>query len=89
MSEGTIVNLGREAVLTVLAVAAPMLLSGLLVGLLISLFQATTQIQDQTLAFIPKIVAVLLAVVIFGAWMLRTMMEYTTRLFGAIPHLLH
>lgn len=88
MTDGEIISLGREAVLTVLLVASPMLISGLVVGLLVSLFQATTQIQEQTLAFIPKIVAVLLAIVIFGAWMLRTMVEFTARLIEAMPRLI-
>lgn len=88
MSDGTIINIGRDAVLTVLMVASPMLISGLVVGLLVSLFQATTQIQEQTLAFIPKIVAVLLAAVIFGAWMLRTLVEFTTRLITAMPDMI-
>jgi len=85
MSEGAIVSLGRDAVLTVLLVAAPMLLAGLGVGLLVSLFQATTQIQEQTLTFIPKIVAVLVALVVFGAWMLRTLVEFTMRVFSSMP----
>jgi len=89
MSEGTIINIGRDAVLTVLLVASPMLLSGLVVGLLVSLFQATTQIQEQTLVFIPKIVAVLLAAIIFGAWMLRTMVEFATRLITSMPDMIH
>lgn len=88
MSEGAIVSLGRDAVLTVLLVAGPMLLAGLGVGLLVSLFQATTQIQEQTLTFIPKIVAVLVALVVFGAWMLRTLVEFTMRVFSAMPQVI-
>lgn len=88
MSEGAIVSLGRDAVLTVLLVAGPLLLAGLGVGLLVSLFQATTQIQEQTLTFIPKIVAVLVALVVFGAWMLRTLVEFTMRVFSAMPQVI-
>ena len=69
MTDATVVSLAREAVLTILLVAGPALLIGMLVGLLVSIFQATTQIQEQTLTFIPKIVAVLVSIVIFGPWM--------------------
>lgn len=82
MSDATVVTLGREALLTVLLVAGPMLGLGLLVGLLVSIFQATTQIQEQTLTFIPKILAVLGAALLFGPWMLRVMTEFATRLLG-------
>lgn len=85
MTEATIVQLARDALLTVLWVAAPILGMGLAVGLLVSIFQATTQIQEQTLSFIPKIVAVLGAIVVFGPWMLRVMMEFATRLLTDMP----
>lgn len=81
MTQTMVIHIGREAVTTVLLVAGPMLLLALGVGLLVSLFQATTQIQEQTLAFIPKIVAVLLAAVIFGPWMLRILIEFTQELY--------
>jgi len=76
MSEVEIVALGKEAVKTVLLVCAPALGLGLLVGLLVSIFQATTQIQEQTLTFIPKIIAVLISLIIFGPWMLRVLVEF-------------
>lgn len=82
MSDATVVDLGREALVTVLLVAGPMLGLGLLVGLLVSVLQATTQIQEQTLTFIPKILAVLGAAILFGPWMLRVMTEFATRLLG-------
>lgn len=82
MSDATIVGLGRDALMTVLLVAGPMLGLGLLVGLLVSIFQATTQIQEQTLTFIPKILAVLGAAVVFGPWMLRVMTEFGERLLS-------
>lgn len=84
MTEGMVIHIGREAVTTVLLVAGPMLILALGVGLLVSLFQATTQIQEQTLAFIPKIVAVLLAAIIFGPWMLRVLIEFTQGLFQSM-----
>ncbi|NWL86401.1 MULTISPECIES: flagellar biosynthesis protein FliQ [unclassified Paenibacillus] len=77
MSSEFIIGLAGQAVYTVLKVSAPMLLIGLLVGLIVSIFQATTQIQEQTLAFIPKIVAVLISLLIFGPWILSTLVDFT------------
>ncbi len=85
MTDGAVVNIAREAVLTILLVAGPALGIGMLVGLLVSIFQATTQIQEQTLTFIPKIVAVLVSVVIFGPWMLRHLVEFAQRLLANLP----
>lgn len=70
----------------VLIISAPMLGLGLLVGLAVSVFQATTSIQEQTLAFIPKIVAVFVARLIFGPWMLRLMVEYVTNVLVNLPY---
>ncbi len=70
----------------VLLISAPMLGLGLLVGLAVSVFQATTSIQEQTLAFIPKIVAVFVAILIFGPWMLRLMVEYVTNVLVNLPY---
>jgi flagellar biosynthetic protein FliQ len=72
-----VIRLASEAVYTVLKASAPMLVLALVVGLVISIFQATTQIQEQTLAFVPKIVAVLLAFLIFGPWILTTLVDFT------------
>jgi flagellar biosynthesis protein FliQ len=77
MSGDFIIGLASQAVFTVLKAAAPMLVAGLLVGLLVSIFQATTQIQEQTLAFVPKIAAVLIALLIFGPWILSTLVDFT------------
>ncbi|GIO53181.1 flagellar biosynthesis protein FliQ [Paenibacillus cellulositrophicus] len=77
MNSEFIIGLAGQAVYTVLKVSAPMLLLGLIVGLVISIFQATTQIQEQTLAFVPKIVAVLLAILFFGPWILTTLVDFT------------
>ena len=82
MTETQVIALGRDALLTVLYVAGPMIGLGLVVGLLVSIFQATTQIQEQTLSFVPKIVAVLVAGVLFGPWMLRLLMDFTERLIA-------
>ncbi|SJZ64465.1 flagellar biosynthesis protein FliQ [Selenihalanaerobacter shriftii] len=85
MSEALVIELGRKSLLKVLMVTAPMLGLGLLTGLAVSIFQATTQIQEQTLAFIPKIIAVLGAMIIFGPWMLTTLLDYVHNLFINIP----
>ncbi len=85
MTDATVVSLAREAVLTILLVAGPALLIGMLVGLLVGFFQATTQIQEQTLTFIPKIVAVLVSIVIFGPWMLRHLVDFADRLLSNLP----
>ncbi|MCK9525358.1 MAG: flagellar biosynthesis protein FliQ [Limnochordia bacterium] len=85
MTDATVVSLARDAVLTILLVAGPALLIGMLVGLLVSIFQATTQIQEQTLTFIPKIVAVLVSIVIFGPWMLRHLVGFAERLLANLP----
>ena len=71
-----------------LALAAPLLLASLAVGVLVGLFQAATQINEQTLSFIPKLLALTAVVVIAGPWMLQTLTEYTRRLFESIPGLI-
>lgn len=88
MTELTIVKLAREALVTVLLVAGPILGLSLLVGLLVSIFQATTQLQEQTLAFVPKILTVLGATVILGPWMLRVMIDFTSRLLSNMNQLI-
>ncbi|MBQ1867383.1 MULTISPECIES: flagellar biosynthesis protein FliQ [Selenomonas] len=85
MSGDLVVQLGQEALFIVMLVSAPMLGLGLIVGLLVSVFQATTSIQEQTLAFIPKIIAVFVAILVFGPWMLRIMVEYLTNVLVNLP----
>ena len=85
MTDATVVGIARDAILTILLVAGPALLIGMLVGLIVSIFQATTQIQEQTLTFIPKIVAVLVSIVIFGPWMLRHLVDFAERLLANLP----
>lgn len=85
MSGDLVIQIGQEALWIVLLVSAPMLGLGLAVGLLVSVFQATTSIQEQTLAFIPKIIAVFVAILIFGPWMLRIMVEYVSNVFINLP----
>ena len=87
MSIGFAINLIRGGALQALMIAAPLLLVGLLVGLIISIFQATTSIQEQTLTFVPKIAAILGALILFGPWIIVSMVQFTLRLFGRIPGL--
>ncbi len=88
MSPETVLTLGREALLLTLSLAAPLLLTSLAVGVLVGLFQAATQINEMTLSFIPKLMAMAAVVVIAGPWMLQTLSEYTRRLFESIPGLI-
>jgi flagellar biosynthetic protein FliQ len=85
MNIGEAVNLLRGGVVQTLLIAAPLLLIAMLVGLIISIFQATTSIQEQTLTFVPKIAAILGALILFGPWILASMVQFTVRLFGRIP----
>ncbi|MBP2642434.1 MAG: flagellar biosynthetic protein FliQ [Firmicutes bacterium] len=89
MSSDLALQIGRDALLMVMLISAPMLGLGLLVGILVSIFQATTQIQEQTLSFIPKIIAVFAAMVFFGPWMLSLLVSYTKDLFMMIPQMIH
>ncbi|MBR3622594.1 MAG: flagellar biosynthesis protein FliQ [Selenomonadaceae bacterium] len=85
MSGDVVIQLAQNALMIVLLISAPMLGLGLMVGLMVSVFQATTSIQEQTLAFIPKIIAVFVAILIFGPWMLRIMVGYVTEVFRNLP----
>jgi flagellar biosynthetic protein FliQ len=81
MNDVIIINLAREAVRTALFVAAPALIVSMIVGLSISIFQVVTSLQDQTVAFVPKVVAVMVVVVVSFPWMMRVMLAFTTRMF--------
>lgn len=87
MYENLILGIANEAILTILLVSAPILGAALLTGLIISILQATTQLQEMTLVFVPKIVVVLLVIVIFGPWMLNIVTGFTYNLFAALPDL--
>ena len=88
MSQGEVLTIMQQAIYTILKVGAPLMITALVVGLLISIFQAMTQINEQTLVFVPKILAVLLALVLFGSWMMTTLIEFTVKLFDSLPTLL-
>ncbi len=85
MDVGLALDLGREALILVLIVAGPVLVIGLVVGLLIAVFQAMTQLHEQTLTFVPKIAAMVLMAMFLGPWLVTRMLEYATDLFGQPP----
>jgi flagellar biosynthetic protein FliQ len=87
MTQDTVVHLALQALMVTLKVAGPVLLAGLVVGLLVSIFQAITQIQELTLAFIPKIIAVGVVIAFAGPWMLDQMLTWTHDIFASIPHI--
>lgn len=82
MTSEFVISMAEKGVYTVLIIAGPLLVIALGIGLAVSIFQATTQIQEQTLAFIPKIVGVLVALIVFGPWMLSQMLTYATEIFS-------
>ena len=81
MNADVVIDIAEQGVYVVLIVCGPLLLIALAVGLIVSIFQATTQIQEQTLAFVPKIVAVLLGLIFLGPWMLSHLMSYMSGIF--------
>ena len=85
MTPDMVLEIGRKAMETTLLVSAPMLLFSMVIGLLISIFQAVTQINEMTLTFVPKIIAVFLAILLFFPWMLQLIVGFTVTLFTNIP----
>ena len=89
MTQETVLQIGRSALEMCLILSGPVLLFGLVAGLIVAVFQALTQIHEMTLTFIPKIGATILALVLFGPWMLQKMLNYTIALFESVPGLVH
>ena len=87
MTPESVMTLGRQAMEITLMVAAPMLLVALIIGLIVSIFQAATQINEATLSFIPKLVGIFVAIVVAGPWMLSVMLDYMRQVFTGIPNL--
>jgi flagellar biosynthetic protein FliQ len=87
MNQDTVINLSAQAMSLAFKVAGPLLLGAMVVGLLVSIFQAVTQIQEQSLTLIPKIAAIAVIAVLLGPWMLDQLVAYTTNLYTAIPSL--
>ena len=88
MTPESVMTMGRQAMEITLLIAAPMLLTALLIGLLVSIFQAATQINEQTLSFIPKLIGVFIALVLAGPWMITVMTDYMRNLFSGIPQMI-
>lgn len=86
--EQLILDIMRDALMMIIKASLPILLTGLVVGLVISIFQTATSIQEQTLAFVPKIIAVFMAIIIFGSWIMHQLIDYTTVLFSSFNSLL-
>lgn len=82
MTEGQVLDIAREAIYTIIICAAPMLIISLVVGLIVSIFQTVTSIQEQTLTFVPKIIAVFVGMMIFGSWILTNLSEFMTSLWS-------
>ena len=89
MSTGVIIDIAREVIWTVVKVTMPLLLVSLIIGLIISIFQTVTSIQEQTLTFVPKIIAIFLALILLGSWMMNTMVEYTVQLWSSFSQYVH
>lgn len=88
MNQDVVLEIAKNALMTIAMVSAPTLLTGLIVGVVVSLFQAVTQINEATLSFIPKLMAVCLVLLLTGHWMLSTLVQYTTNLYESIPYLI-
>ena len=88
MNSQAVLTLVQQALFVTALVAAPLLLTALIVGLVVSIFQAATQINEMTLSFIPKLVAMFAVLVFAGPWILATLVDYVQRLFGSIPQLI-
>lgn len=88
MTPTTVIDLGRQALELTLMISAPMFIAALVTGLIVSIFQAATQINEQTLSFVPKLIATFIALVVAGPWMITMMTDFIRRLFESIPTLI-
>lgn len=88
MTPSTIIDIGRQAIEVTLMMSAPLFLAALVTGLLVSVFQAATQINEMTLSFVPKLLAIFIVMVLAGPWMITLITDFTRRLFESIPGLI-
>ncbi|MEY2700575.1 MAG: hypothetical protein RIQ52_1330 [Pseudomonadota bacterium] len=88
MSPDTVIHLGQQAMTVIVQLSAPMLLASLLVGLVVAIFQAATQINEATLTFVPKLLVIALIILLAGPWMLQSIISYTQNLIRSIPGLI-
>ncbi len=86
--EQVVLDIMRDALMMIIKTSLPILLTGLVIGLIVSIFQTATSIQEQTLAFVPKIIAVFLAIILFGSWIMNMLSAYTIKLYGSFNSLL-
>jgi flagellar biosynthetic protein FliQ len=88
MTPTTVVEIGRQALEVTLLISAPLFIAALVTGLIISIFQAATQINEATLSFVPKLIAIFLTQIVAGPWMITVMTDYIRRLYEAIPSMI-
>lgn len=88
MTPELVMNIGRQAIEMTLVLSGPLLLAALVIGLIVSIFQAATQINEQTLSFVPKLVGIFIVLILAGPWMLQMMVDYIRRLFESIPQII-
>ena len=89
MNENIVIDIARQAIFMVLKLAAPMLLTSLIVGLVVSILQTVTSIQEQTLTFVPKLIAVFLVIMLVGNWILTSLKDFTVELFSNFSYYIH
>lgn len=89
MSTGVIIDIAREVIWTVVKVTMPLLLVSLIIGLIISIFQTITSIQEQTLTFVPKMLSIFITLMILGSWMINRIVEFITQLWGNFGQYIH
>lgn len=87
MSEAYVISIGKQAITAALEVSAPVLIVALVIGLIVSIFQAITQIQEQTLTFVPKMVAIVIVFLVAGSWMLKVLIQFTQTMLNNITYL--
>ncbi|MDP1652694.1 MAG: flagellar biosynthesis protein FliQ [Rhodocyclaceae bacterium] len=88
MTPTTVIEIGRQAVEVTLLISAPLFIAALVTGLLISIFQAATQINEATLSFVPKLIVVFITLIVAGPWMITVLTDYVQRLYGSIPNII-
>ena len=89
MTEADLIEVSTQTIWAIIKCSLPLLLVSLIVGLIISIFQTVTSIQEQTLTFVPKIIAIFLALILLGSWMMNTMVEYTVQLWSSFSQYVH
>jgi flagellar biosynthetic protein FliQ len=87
MTEAYVISIGKQAITTALEVSAPVLIVALVIGLIISIFQAVTQIQEQTLTFVPKMIAIIIIFLVAGSWMLKILVQFTQTMLNNITYI--